>query len=150
MTQGAKRHARSKVLTLAHLKSAPKIVHKTIKDAKLSTLLSKHKEVFKGPGKLKGHEVKLNIDKEITPTAQPQRRIPFHIREKVGEALKKLVSEEIIEHIPTMRPADTMVVVVAIPKKDDKTRIFVDMRSANQAIQRVRHLIPTVYDVSLD
>ena len=48
--------------------------------------------------------VKLNIDKEITPTAQPQRRIPSHIREKVGEALKELESEGIIEPVPDDQP----------------------------------------------
>ena len=50
-------------LHLNKIKSTPNIVNKTIKDAKLSQLLSKHKEVFTGLGKLKGHMVKLNIDK---------------------------------------------------------------------------------------
>ena len=86
---------------LNKIKSAPNIVGKTIKDPKLSKLLSKHKEVFNSLGKLKDHKVKLNIYKEITPTAQPQRRIPFHIHEKVCEALKELESEGIIEHVPT-------------------------------------------------
>ena len=91
-------------LHLNKIRSTPNTVNKTIKDAKLSQLLSKHKEVFTGLGKLKGHMVKLNIDKEITPTAQPQRRIPFHIREKVGEALKELESEGIIEAVPDDQP----------------------------------------------
>ena len=69
-------------LHLNKIKSAPNIVNKTIKDAELSKLLSKHKEVFKGLGKLKDHKAKLNIDKEIILTAQPQRRIPFHICER--------------------------------------------------------------------
>ena len=139
-------------LHLNKIKSTPNIVNKTIKkkDAKLSQLLSKHKEVFTGLGKLKGHMVKLNIDKEITPTAQLQRRIPFHIREKVGEALKELESEEIIEPVPDDQPTPWVSPIVAVPKKDGSVRICVDMRLANQAIQRVRHLIPTVDDVSLD
>ena len=93
-------------LHLNKIKSTPNTVNKTIKDAKLSQLLSKHKEhkVFTGLGKLDVHMVKLNIDKEITPTAQPQRRIPFHIREKVGEALKELESEGIIEPVPDDQP----------------------------------------------
>ena len=40
--------------------------------------------------------------------------------------------------------------IVAVLKKDGSVRICVDMRLANLAIQRVRHLIPTVDDVSLD
>eukprot|EP00794_Sanderia_malayensis_P019335 gene19335-biopygen16222 len=35
-------------------------------------------------------------------------------------------------------------------KKDGNVRICVDMRAANTAIKRVRHLIPTVADVSLE
>ena len=50
--------------------------------------------------------VKLNIDKEVTPTAQPQRRIPFHIREKVREAPKELESEGITSLY--RRPTDTV------------------------------------------
>ena len=139
-----------KSLHLNKIKSTPNIVNKTIKDAKLSQLLSKHKEVFTGLGKLIGHMVKLNIDKEITPTAQPQRRIPFHIREKVGEALKELESEGIIEPVPNNQPTPWVSPIVAVLKKDGSVQICVDMRLANQAIQRVRHLIPTVDDVSLD
>ena len=92
-------------------------MNKTIKDGKLSKLLSKHKEVFNGLGKLKDHKVKLNIDKEITPTAQPQRRIPFHIREKVHEALKELESEGIIEPVPQDQPTPWISPIVATPKK---------------------------------
>ena len=100
-------------LHLNKIKSTPNMVNKTIKDAKLSQLLSKHKEVFTGLGKLKGHMVKLNIDKEITPTAQPQRRIPFHIREKVGEALKELCRYQFDRKVKELsslyrRPTDTM------------------------------------------
>ena len=91
-------------LHLNKIKSAHSVVNKTIKDARLSKLLSKHREVFNGLCKLKDHKVKLNIDKEITPTAQPLRRISFHIREKVGEALKELESEGIIEPILDDQP----------------------------------------------
>ena len=40
--------------------------------------------------------------------------------------------------------------VVVVPKSDGTVRLCMDMRMANQAIQRVRHLIPTVEDISLD
>ena len=104
-------------LQLNKIKSTPNIVNKTTKGAKLSKLLSKHKEVFTGFGKLNGHMVKLNIDKEITPTAQPQRRIPFHIREKVGEALKELEKKGIIEPVPDDQPTLWVSPIVAVPKK---------------------------------
>ena len=39
---------------------------------------------------------------------------------------------------------------MAVPKKDGNVRICVDMRMANRAIKRVRHLIPTVNDISFE
>ena len=36
--------------------------------------------VFKGIGKLHGHEHKLHIDKSVPPVSQTYRRTPFHLR----------------------------------------------------------------------
>ncbi len=69
-------------------------------DKKLDTILNKHANVFQGLGKLKSEKVKLNIDKHQTPKAQLQRRIPYHIREKVKDALKDLEKQDIIERVP--------------------------------------------------
>ena len=41
-------------------------------------------------GKLKDYQVTLHIDKNITPVAQRERRIPFALREKVNKELEKL------------------------------------------------------------
>ena len=107
-----------------------------MKNTELSKLFNKHKEVFKVLGKLKGHKVKLNINKEIIPTGQLQRRIPFHICEKVGEALNELEeSEGITEHISDGNQHSGYCPIVAVPKKDDSIWICVDMCLANQAIQ---------------
>ena len=38
--------------------------------------------------------------------------------------------------------------IVAAPKKDGGVRICIDMRLANEAIERIRHPIPTVDDIS--
>ena len=38
--------------------------------------------------------------------------------------------------------------IVAVPKKDGGVRICIDMRFANEAIERIRHPIPTVDDIS--
>ena len=55
-------------------------VTNNVKDANLQEILDQHAEVFEGLGKLKGQTVHLNIDKEVTPRAQPQGRILYHIR----------------------------------------------------------------------
>ncbi len=120
----------------------------TTKDDKLDKVLSKHPKVFQGLGKLKGETVKLDIDKDHIPKAQPQRRILYHIRKKVEDALRTLEEEDIIERVPENEATPWVSPIVVVPKKDGGVRLCVDMRQANEAIRRVRHPIPTVNDVS--
>ncbi|CAB4007251.1 Hypothetical predicted protein [Paramuricea clavata] len=95
-----------------------------------------------------GEKVKLDIDKTKIPKAQPQRRIPYHIREKVKNAINELENQDVIEKVPGNEATPWVLPIVAVPKKDGQVRICVDMRLANEAIRRVRHPIPTVNDVS--
>lgn len=120
----------------------------THKDTALDNILKRNSKVFSGLGKLKGQTIKLDIDKTKTAKAQPQRRIPYHIREKVKDAITELENQDIIEKVPDGEATPWVSPIVAVPKKDGKVRICVDMRQANEAIQRVRHPIPTVNDVS--
>ena len=41
-------------------------------------------ELFNGVGKLNDYELTIYIDKKVKPIAQPIRRLPFKVREKVG------------------------------------------------------------------
>ena len=132
-------------LITLHLKSV------STKDAAVDNILDKHKSVFNGLGKLRGTTVKLDIDKtNITPKAQPQRRIPYHIREKVKTALQQLKKEDVIERVPEDEATPWVQPIVAVPKKDGNVRICVDMRLPNEAIKRVRHPIPTEKDISVE
>ena len=70
----------------SHIKPSTPVTN----DGKLNKVLEKHSAVFKGLGKLKDDAVKLNIDENVIPVAEPQRRIPFHIREKVKRAIENL------------------------------------------------------------
>ncbi|CAB4007481.1 PREDICTED: uncharacterized protein K02A2.6-like [Paramuricea clavata] len=121
----------------------------TSKDAALENILQKHSKVFSDLGKLKGEKIKLDIDKTKIPKAQPQRRIPYHIREKGKNAITELENQGVIEKVPENEATPWVSPIVAVPKKDGQVRICVDMRLANEAIRRVRHPIPTVNDVSV-
>ena len=80
--------------------------------------------VFKGLGKL--HDVikvQLNIDQDQTPKMQPNRRIPFHIRNKVKNALEELEQEDVIERVPDKQPTPWVSPIVAVPKRDGGVRI---------------------------
>ena len=121
----------------------------TSKDAAIENIVQKNSKVFSGLGKLKGEKIKLDIDETKTPRAQPQRRVPYHIREKVTSAITELETQDIIEKVRESEATPWVSPIVAIPKKDGQVRICVDMRLPNEVIRRVRHPIPTVSDVSL-
>ena len=121
----------------------------TSHDPEISRIVSKFQDVFKGLGKLKGYTVKLNIDENAIPHAQPQRRVPFHVRNKVATAIKELVREGIIEPVPEDSPSQWVSPIVVVPKKDSSVRLCVDMRMPNKAIKRVRYPVPTINDINV-
>ena len=103
---------------------------------------------FGGIGKLKDYQLKLHIDTEVQPVAQPLRRPAFSLREKIEKKLDELLHEDIIERVDAPTPWVNPVVVV--PKPNGEVRLCVDMRCANKAIIWERHPIPTIDEVLND
>ena len=108
-------------------------------------LIQQFPTLFDGIGKLKDREVSLHIDDSVTPVAQPQRRIPFHMRKEVEEELDNLERQGIIEKVEG--PTPWVSPLSPIPKKTGGVRLCVDMRMANKAIRRERHPTPTIDDL---
>ena len=99
-------------------------------------ILEEYKDRFEGIGKLKGIQVDLNVDPDFKPVAQPPRRQPFSVRQKMEEEIH-LLDQDIIEKVS--EPTGWVSPPVVTPKKDQsQIRLNVDMRVANQAIPR-RH-----------
>ena len=96
-------------------------------------LLKEYAHLFDGIGTLNNFEVKVHIDEHVPPVAKSPRRIPFHMRQKVSEALDQLGRDGIIEKVVDATPWVSPLVV--IPTKDGDVRLWVDMRLPNQAIQ---------------
>ena len=93
--------------------------------------------------------MKLNIKDDIKPVAQPVRRLPFGLRAvrgKVDKKLDELLAEDIIEEVPN-GPTHWISPLVVVPKPDGDVRLCIDMRRANEAIERERHHIPTIEEV---
>ena len=122
----------------------------TTKDGSIDNILQKHSKIFDGVGKLQDTKVIFSIDVNKALKVQPQRRIPYHVRQKVKTALKELEEQDIIEKVPDNEGTPWISPIVVVPKKDGGVRICVDMRLANEAIQRIRHPIPTVDDVRFE
>lgn len=110
--------------------------------SELDSILEKNKTVFQGKGKLNDFKLKLHINNSVVPCAQTTRKVPYHLRKKVIEKIKKLEELDIIEEADG--PPHWVSPVIATPKKDRDIRIVIDMRKANQAIKRKRHPIPTL------
>lgn len=111
-------------------------------------IINQYQDRFEGIGKLTGTKCKLHVDTSVTPVAQPHRRIPFHVRRKVEDELKRLQSLDIIEPVndkPT--PWISPIRVVPKPKNPDAIRLCIDMRAVNEAIARERHVTPTIDDI---
>lgn len=103
--------------------------------------------IVKGVGILKNHEVHLHVDKNVKPIAQRHRRIPMHLRENVESEINRLLQENIIEKVDGPTPWISPVVLVPKPSKPNGIRLCVDMRAANTAIIRERHITPTIDDI---
>ena len=115
---------------------------------KSKSLKEEFKSLFGGIGKVPNKEVKLHIDPGVTRREQPHRRIPFHVRKDVEKEFKRLEKLDIIETVEGPTPWISPIVVV--PKKSGEVRICVDMREANKAIKREKHLMPTIDDLIAD
>ena len=77
------------------------------------------------------------MEKDVKPVVQKARRIPFSLRQKVEKKIEELEALNIIERAdgPT-----SFVSPIVVPKPNDDVRLCVDMRQANEAIQRERPL----------
>ena len=139
--EGAALLGRETAIQLGVLKLGTRIYTVTSSE----TIMSDYKEIFEGVGKLKDYQVKLHVNPDVHPVAQPVRRTPFNLRDKVKEKIEELVAMDIIE--PVEGPTPWVSPVVVVPKQNDEIRLCVDMRRANEAIIRERYPIPTVDEV---
>ena len=113
-------------------------------------ILSSLPGICDGIGKLKGHQVHLYVDSNVTPVAERRSRTPFHLRPQVEKEIEKLLKADIIE--PVTGPTEWVSGIVTPPKPNDPTqiRLCVDMRNANKAIKRTRHVTPTIEELTSD
>ena len=116
------------------------INHENMNSNVKDTLLE-YADRFEGLGKLKDFELKLNINKDVTPVVQPNRRIPFKMRKQVDNKIQQLLEMDVIEK--TQGPTPWISPIVVIPKTND-IRLCIDLRQANTAVERERFPLPNI------
>ena len=113
----------------------------------ISNLLQKYQEVFSDEiGTYKGGKVSIHIDPAVTPRFCKPRPLPFAMKEKVEDELRKLQDQGVIEPVKYSRWAAPIVPVL---KHDRKSiRICGDYKlTANKASQMNQYPIPKIDDL---
>ena len=130
-------------LDLGILKMGPSEVN-SINSTKMTKdqIIHDYSKCFEGFGKLKDFQLQIPIDPEVEPVIQNVRRVPFNLREKLGNKLDELEKLDIIEKVN--EPSKWISPVVVVPKPGGDIRLCVDMRQPNEAVKRVCHFIPTI------
>lgn len=116
-------------------------------DAEVNNIVEPAKKAFP---KMKNIVVDIPIKKDVMPVVQPYRRIPIAMEQVVGEKIKELEELDIIE--PVNKPPTWVSPVVVVDKGNtgqlDKKnlRVCIDMRRANEAVERENYPLPTIDD----
>lgn len=93
--------------------------------------------------KIKDIAVEIPIKTDVKPVIQSYRRVPVALEEIVDKKIDELLKQGIIESVNG--PSKWVSPLVIIPKRND-IRICVDMRRANEAVERENHPLPIMDD----
>lgn len=94
-------------------------------------------------GTIKGVVIDIPIKTDAKPVVQPYRRVPVALENAVDARIDELLAQGIIEKVNG--PSKWVSPVVVVPKGDG-VRICLDMRRANEAVERENHPLPTIED----
>jgi hypothetical protein len=97
---------------------------------KLAAILMKHQGNFtKKPGKCKGFEYTFQVQGQL-PKSTYSRPLPFALRPAVGEEIRQLIKDDILEesHSSYLNP------LTVVQREGKSPRICVDARKLNQAM----------------
>ena len=104
-------------------------------------------ELLEGVGRLDGHVVKLQVDTSVKPVASPPRRVPYHLKSRVGEVVEGMLTAGIIEQHPAGEPAPWTSNLVIVPKDDGGIRVTLDAKNVNKALLSSNFPIPRQEDI---
>lgn len=96
-------------------------------------------------GKIKGFLVDIPMKANTKPVIQGYRRVSVPLEKKVDKKIDELLEQGIIEKVNG--PSKWISPLVIVPKANsDEIRVCVDMRRANECVERENHPLPTIDD----
>ena len=101
-------------------------------------------ENFTGTGKLPG-QYNIEVDPNVKPKIHPPRKVPVALKEKIKKELDRLESQDIIA--PIKDEATPWVSSMVVVDRTHRTRICLDPKDLNMALQRCHYPMPTIEDI---
>ena len=103
-------------------------------------------ELFGDIGLLDCEPVRIKLKPGAVPYSIPvARRVPIPLLPALEAELQRMESHNIIERVTDA--IDWCSPMVAVPKKNNKLRICVDLKHLNQSVVRSKHILPVLDDV---
>ena len=110
-----------------------------IKKSESETLKNKFKQLFTRKGKIKGHTIKIAFRKNAKITQQNGRRVPLQLQKAVEQEIDKLLADGHIQRVERINDEIFIQPVVITVKRDKSSKIALDARSLNNAIQKQKY-----------
>lgn len=95
--------------------------------------------------KIPGIKLDFQILPEVQPVKSARRNIPLSMQALVNERLSKMLQLGILERAP--RASKWISPMHVVPKSNGDTRIVIDMRQPNRAIERYNHAMPLIEEL---
>ena len=114
---------------------------------RLQEIITLYLENFDGLGCLNDHEVRLDINEDVKPVAEPPRRVPYHLASRVDEVIDDMLSQGVIEEHPKGEHAPWVSNLVIAPKDDGGIRLTLDAKNVNKALMSNNFPIPRQEDI---
>lgn len=109
--------------------------------------INDNSEIFEGLGKF-SQKCKISLNENYKPIANPPRRVPFAIRDKLKQTLLSMENRGIISKVEEPKTGWVSNLVV-VEKGDGTLRVCLDPRNLNLAIKYPKNvLIPTLEEVT--
>jgi len=113
---------------------------------RLDTMLDKYSDVFEDKlGKFKSARAKLTLKEDAQAHFHNARAVPYALRPKVEEELRRLQNEGILTKVEW---SEWGTPIVPIPKKDGSVRIYGDYKvTVNPELRAEQYRLPRIEDI---